>query len=294
MSGMPESQLRWAQANTATPQQASDWTITVLDSRVSGTAFPADMGMGPVVDMAGPVVDMAMGDGGSSSGPPPAPDQLLPPGIALMASAARNMMDLPAVVYYDYERGNLRYTEFNPNMGKWSVPVILDGEDAKGNDTGDVGRYPSITFDGNNLGHIAYESGPQDKLYYMNTMARMRVLVDDGYHKDEMTQDGLPSPVWHFVGDSSSIVILQSGLPSVAYQDSTLLELRLATMQKDGSWQKQYIAGHAMPFKGSYGFYANMKNLAGNGVLSTYAINQQLDQPVYFVEVFALDFGSIE
>ena len=27
VSGMPESQLRWAQANTTTPQSSSDWTV---------------------------------------------------------------------------------------------------------------------------------------------------------------------------------------------------------------------------------------------------------------------------
>jgi hypothetical protein len=30
----------------------------------------------------------------------------------------------------------------------------------------------------------------------------------------------------------------------------------------------------------------------GSGVLSTYAINQQLSQPSFYVEVFALDFGA--
>ena len=293
MSGGPESQLRWAQATTATPQATGDWTVTILDSRPILSTLPVDMGTA-TPDMAqGP--DMAGIDGGTPTAPPTMADEILPPGIALMSSAARNQMGLPAVVYYDYEKGNLRYIAFDPNMGKWAAPQILDGEDAMGTDTGDIGRYPSLVFDNVGTAHIAYESGPQNELYYMNTMDKTRVVIDDGYHNtDETTQDGIPSPVYHFVGDSSSMVMLQNGQPAVAYQDSTVLQLRLATRQADGSWSKQYIAGHASPFKGSYGFYANLRLEGGNGVLSTYAINQQLDNPSYYVEVFALDFGAIE
>jgi hypothetical protein len=293
MSGMPESQLRWAQANTATPTSSSDWTITVLDSRPTTATSSTDGGV--VMDMA-----MAAGDGGVDGGmstPATPVDELLPPGIALMSAAARNQMDLPAVVYYDYDRGNLRYVAFDPNMGKWTVPAILDGEDSTGKDLGDFGRYPTLIFDMNGTGHIAYEStsGAISQLCYMNTMAKMRELVDDGFSdSDEMTQDGIPSPVWHSVGDSASVQLKANGQPVIAYQDSTVLELRLATRQMDATWQKQYIAGHAMPFKGSYGFYANLKMSGSDGVLSTYAINQQPENPLYYVEIFALDFGSIE
>src|SRR5262249_21753805 len=106
------------------------------------------------------------------------------------------------------------------------------------------------------------------------------------------TQDGIPSPVFHFVGDSSSMALTPMGQPVVAYQDSTLVQLRLATRQMDGTWSKQYIAGHAQPYKGSSGFYANLQMVGGVGVLSTYAINQQMTNPLYWVEIFALDFGS--
>ncbi|HEX8951903.1 MAG TPA: hypothetical protein VF945_08660, partial [Polyangia bacterium] len=37
VSGMPESQLRWAQATTTTPASASDWQITVVDSRLDSS-----------------------------------------------------------------------------------------------------------------------------------------------------------------------------------------------------------------------------------------------------------------
>jgi hypothetical protein len=122
----------------------------------------------------------------------------------------------------------------------------------------------------------------------------MQELVDDGYHPtDEQTQDGIDSPVWHVVGDSSSIQT-HAGMVVIAYQDSTVLMLRLAIKGADGKWMKQYVAGHAMPFMGAYGFYANLKVNNGQGVLSTYAINQQLAIPSFYVEVFAINLGIIQ
>ncbi|HEX8950192.1 MAG TPA: hypothetical protein VF945_00030, partial [Polyangia bacterium] len=222
------------------------------------------------------------------------PDVLLPEGIALMASAARKADGTPGIAYYDRTRGNLRFVEWNPSTNAWNKPQILDGEDAMGNDLGDVGLYSSLTYDAMGVAHISYENASKDSLFYMNNKAKIPELVDDGYHpKDEQTQDGIDSPVWHLVGDSSSIQELK-GTIVVAYQDSTVLMLRMAIRGADGKWTKQYVAGHAMPFMGSYGFYANLKVAGGQGVLSTYAINQQMPIPSFYVEVFAVSLGLIQ
>jgi hypothetical protein len=163
-----------------------------------------------------------------------------------------------------------------------------------GNDLGDVGLYSSLTYDGMNVAHISYENSSKDSLFYINNKAKMPEIVDDGYHpKDEQTQDGIDSPVWHLVGDSSSIQLATSSIV-VAYQDSTVLMLRMAVKGADGKWTKQYVAGHAMPFMGAYGFYANLKVNNGQGVLSTYAINQQLSVPTFYVEVFAVNLGIVQ
>jgi hypothetical protein len=286
VSGMPESQLRWAQANTTTPTSTSDWTISVVDSRLaSSDGAPAtDMGT-PGPDMAMPPPDMA--------GTTP-PDQLLPEGIALMASAARKADGSPGIAYYDRTRGNLRFVEWNPTTSAWNTPVVLDGEDAAGTDLGDVGLYASLTYDAMGVAHISYENASKDSLLYVNSMTKVPETVDDGYHPmDEQTQDGIDSPVWHLVGDSSSIQE-QTGNIVIAYQDSTVLMLRLAIKGADGKWTKQYVAGHAAPFMGSYGFYANLKVSNGQGVVSTYAINQQLNIPSFYVEVFAVNLGMIQ
>ncbi len=283
-SGNPESQLRWAQANTTTPTSQADWTITVVDARVVGDsgAPPSDMGVGP--DMAMPPADMA--------GTTP-PDVLLPEGIALMAAAARKPDGSPGIAYYDRTRGNLRFVEWNPSTNAWNKPQILDGEDAQGNDLGDVGLYTSLTYDMNGVAHISYENASKDSLFYINTKTKMPEVVDNGYHpKDEQTQDGIDSPVWHLVGDSSSIQE-HAGTVVVGYQDSTVLMLRLASRNADGTWKKQYMAGHAMPFMGAYGFYANLKVANDNGVLSSYAINQQMTIPSFYVEVFGFNLTTI-
>jgi MYXO-CTERM domain-containing protein len=272
-SGMPESQLRWAQAKVKDPQQTSDWTILVLDAR------PLEVPPSP----------------DPSASPAAAPDVLLPEGVALMASAARRSDDSPAVAYYDRVRGNLRYVEFVPSANSWSDPIILDGEDGNGNDTGDVGLYPSLTFDTVDVAHISYVNATKDDLLHIDSMNRMREVVDDGYRPtDEMTLDGLASPVFHLVGDSSSIGI-SGGKLAIAYQDSTIVTLRVALQDPMTlKWTLGTIAGHAMaPFKGSYGFYACLRPRLGNAVVASYAINQQMETPLYFVEVFAVDLGSI-
>jgi hypothetical protein len=163
-----------------------------------------------------------------------------------------------------------------------------------GNDLGDVGLYPSLVYDMNNVAHISYENATHDSLLYINSMTKMPETVDNGYHPaDEQTQDGIDSPVWHLVGDSSSIQLL-GGLPVIGYQDSTVLMLRLAEKGADGKWTKKYVAGHATPFTGSYGFYADLEVSGGQAVLSSYAINQQMNVPLFYVEVFSVNLGLIQ
>src|SRR5581483_10449180 len=149
-------------------------------------------------------------------------DPLLPESIAIMPSVARKKDGSPGIVYYDRTRGNLRFVEWDPKGMKWGAPQLLDGEDAMGGDTGDVGLYPSLTYDDTDVAHISYEDATHDNLLYVNLMDKTPEVADDGYHpKDETTLDGLDSPVYHLVGDSSSIQTV-AGQVVIAYQDSTV------------------------------------------------------------------------
>ena len=261
-SGKDEGQLRFAQATTADPQSAKDWTITVVDSRPLPVKAATDM-----------TVD------------------LQPNSIAIMPTLARKANDAPSIAYYDRERGNLRYAELS--AGKW-VTSILDGEDSAGKDTADVGQFPSMTFDTADIAHIAYVDGSHDNLLYVDTNEKTPMVIDDGYRPmDEMTSDGLPSPVFHLVGDSASIKIAQDQIV-IAYQDSTSVDLRLAVRDAAGKWGNQRIAGHDAPYKGSYGFWANAQ-VGGRGVyVGSYGIDQQSTPARYFFDIFFVDLGLIQ
>ncbi len=270
-SGVPEGQLRVAQANTTSPQSSSDWTITIVDAR-------------PL-----PMASTDGGDGGTAA----TGDELLPEGIGLMPSLARKSDNTPGIAYYDRTRGNLRYVEYDNMQGKWGTPQLLDGEDDTGFDTGDVGLYPGLAFDETDVGHISYEDATHDNLLYVNLKDLTPEVADDGYRPDdEQTLDGLNSPVYHLVGDSSSVAAL-SGQVVVAYQDSTALELRVAQRGQDGKWSTQTIAGHADPFTGSYGFYANLRISNRIGIISSYAINQMSNNLPFYVEIFSVNLGLI-
>jgi hypothetical protein len=143
------------------------------------------------------------------------------------------------------------------------------------------------------VAHISYVDATHDNLLYVNSRDRMPEIADDGYRPaDEKTRDGLDSPVFHLVGDSSSIQTV-AGQPIIAYQDSTTLQLRVARRDPSAKWSSMAIAGHMMPFKGAYGFYASFRVTRSSGVISTYAFNQQLETPIYYVEVFLFDLGII-
>ena len=119
-------------------------------------------------------------------------------------------------------------------------------------------------------------------------------VLDDGYRAiDETTLDGLPAPVYHLVGDSSSVQV-QGENVYVAYQDSTVMQLRYGTRDPmKNTWKLENIAGHATPFKGAYGFYAQNRVVGGQGIVSSYVIDQRHDVPQFFVEVFAMTLQTI-
>ncbi len=276
--GKPEGQLKWAQAKTPFPQGPDDWTITIVDRRTLG------------FDVGGAgTPDMGTDDAGTAA---PAGDPLLPESIGIMASVARKPDGSPGIVYYDRPLGNLRYVEMVSGM--WQAPSVLDGEDASGKDNGDVGMYPSLTYDTQGIGHVSYVDATRDNLMYIDTLNRVRAIVDDGFRMgEETTNDGLPSPIYHLVGDSSSIQLIGTK-PLIAYQDSTTLQVRFAQLNPDGAWTHRALAGHDMPFKGAYGFYTTMRVKDSHAVVASYVINQQVTPAEFYVDVLDIDLGLVQ
>jgi hypothetical protein len=244
------TELRYAQASTATPSSTGDWTISVVDT----AAVP------PLPDGATAPVD-------------------LPDAVALFIAAARLNDGSPILAYYDRINGDLKVARFDATAGAFAAPEVIDGADGA-----DVGQYPSITVAADGKVHISYVDASHDNLLYVNLTDKTPEVVDDGYRIDGTTEDGLPRPVFHLVGDDSGIVI--SGVAiAVAYQDSTTHELRLAIRDAaTNTWKSDAVAGDEDPYVGGYGFYAAAAISGTNVVMSSYVIdNLNYD---FWVEVF--------
>ncbi len=128
------TELRFAQAATSDPTQASDWTVSVIDS----AAVPAP-----------------------SSDPLP-----IPMGVGLFVNAARLADGSPVVVYYDRVNGDLKSARFNAGAGAFDPPQVLDGASV------DVGWYPSVAVDAADVLHVSYVSAANHDLLYLDTQHR--------------------------------------------------------------------------------------------------------------------------
>ena len=237
------TELRFAEATTASPAGPGDWTVTVVDS--------AEVPEGAEED--------------------PLP---IPMGVGLFVNATRLSDDSPVLVYYDRLAGDLKAAR--PGEDGF-VSEVLDGDGV------DVGWYPGVAVDAEDQLHVSYVSASNDDLLYVNTIDRTPEVIDDGYRLVGTTEDGLPVPEFHFVGDDSSLVLTEGG-PFVAYQDATSHELRLASRNDDGTWTHEPIAGHESTFAGGYGFYASAAGVDGGLAISTWVLDQPSSQA--WVEIF--------
>jgi MYXO-CTERM domain-containing protein len=241
--GTVRAEVRYASAQTPNPTTAGDWMIQTIDT----ITLPA---MDP-------------------NKPDPYP---LPEGLGLFLDATRDpTTQAPVVVYYDRVNGDLKMAQLDPQSGVFKAPVVLDGS---GNGK-DVGWYPSVAVDAAGTVHVAYQSATKDDLLYINTKDNAAELIDDGYRIVGVTQDGLPKPEFHIIGNDASLILTPGG-PVVAYQDSTSHELLITSRKQSGEWQRTTLAGGVMPnFVGAYGFFASSV-LSGNDIVIS---NWVVDQP---------------
>ncbi len=256
--GVQRTEVRFAQASKTHPTLVSDWNLFIVDS----LAVP------PPED---PTAD-----------PPP-----LPEGIGLFLTSARMANGAPVIAYYDRPNGDLKVVFFDQANNIWLDPVVADGADGS-----DVGWYPSIAVDASDVVHLTYVNAGNDDLLYTNLSVNTPEVIDDGYRQDGVTDDGLPLPVFHFVGDDSGLVVA-GALTAVAYQDATSHELLFSIRNNnDGTWTWTSMAGaDTETWGGGYGFYATADIDGDNVVLSSYVIDQQNYD--YWVEIFRLP-GVIE
>ena len=146
------------------------------------------------------------------------------------------------IAYYDRIHGNLGVA--SRSSGAW-VARIVDGEDAMGKDTGDVGIGASLFIDTSNDWHLAYVDGLAESLRYLKltggTKAGTPEVIDDG-----LGVAGVPfADGQHLVGDDANLVVTPSGEVRVSFQDATAGKLHYATgslAADKHTWAVQEIA----------------------------------------------------
>ena len=176
----------------------------------------------------------------------------LPDGLGLFIDSARMPNQAPVVTYYDRAGGDLKVARFNVQAGQFAAAKVLDGSNGV-----DAGWSPSVAVDARGVVNVAYVGTTGDDLKYVtDAPGAVPEVVDDGYRIDGTTVDGLPRPVFHFVGADAGLVLSPGGAPLVVYQDATTQELLLAHKQADGKWTHVSIAGGTQPWPGGYGFFA--------------------------------------
>ncbi len=244
------AEVRFAAAQVPFPTSAADWQTWVVDSAPL-----------PPVDPANPEV------------------YPLPNGLGLFIDSARMPDNSPVVVYYDRANGDLKMAKFNVAMNKFDAPKLLDGSMGV-----DAGWSPSVAVGPDGKVHVAYVSATGDDLKYIVEGTPAEV-VDDGYRIVGNTVDNLPKPEFHFVGDDAGLVLANNGqTPMISYQDATTQELLLTDKKSDGTWNRNSVAGAVQPWPGAYGFFAASAVTPTEIVMSTWVIDQPLDQN--WVEVF--------
>jgi hypothetical protein len=245
------AEVRYAAAQTQFPTSAADWQFWTVDK--------ADI--------------------------PANPDEVypLPGGLGLFIDSARNPSNqAPVVAYYDRTNGDLKVSKFNPSSGQFATPVVLDGTNGV-----DAGWSPSVGVDANGVVNVAYVGATTDDLKFTTDATNApKEVIDDGYRIDGITVDGLPKPVFHFVGDDAGLVLAGANGPRVVYQDATTQELLLAEKGQDGKWTHTSVAGgpQVSPWPGAYGFFASAALSPTDVVMSTWVIDQPSDEN--WVEVF--------
>ncbi|MEM9196112.1 MAG: hypothetical protein AAGF12_43505, partial [Myxococcota bacterium] len=142
-----------------------------------------------------------------------------------------------ALVYYDRVTGNIWGAE--QEGGAWNAPVLIDGYGVNDEAIGDSGIGASLFVDDAGVWHVTYVDGAEETLRYATVTDGTVVteLVDNG-----STDGANPHPDGrHIIGDDSSVVVTGSGEVRVAYQDSTLQRVMLATKPMGGEWSTRVV-----------------------------------------------------
>jgi hypothetical protein len=271
--GGKKSQLRWAQAKNATPAAQADWTVTVVAEAgipCAGLCKTSEVCVKATAVCQVPETtcgDTCAGDtacvGGMCTDILPSPSFTdLPEGTGLFASAGRLPDDRPVIAFHDRSTGDLRLAVLEA-AGTWSV-VPLDATPEA-----DTGQWASLVVAKDGTVHVAYQDATTDRLLvvsWKDGQVGAIQVVDDGLRPPERP---------HPVGASAQLMLLGDGSLRVAYQDSALSDLLLATRSQDGTWTRIELS--AGP--DGYGFYAAAAVEASNVWVSNFVYSTTIYPP---------------
>jgi MYXO-CTERM domain-containing protein len=268
------SQLKWAQAASATPTSTADWTITVIHEApvpCAGLCGPEDANACVKATNTCAVIEGTCGGcgdgtacvGGACVEVLPAPPAVtdLYEGAGLFASAGRMPDGTPVVAFYDRTQGDLLLAAYD-GVSAWTV-TPLDALAAT-----DTGQWCSLAVGGDGTVHVAYQNAVDDTLRYITFsggMPGVSELVDDGVRADR------PHPV----GAASAVVIDATGGVAIAYQDSFDNDVLVARRDAGGVWT------HTPLLMGptGYGFYTSAVVDAGTIWVATFGYSTEKYPP---------------
>lgn len=143
--------------------------------------------------------------------------------------------------FYDVQNGNLMLGRCS---GSKVDLQVLDGQDASGADSGDVGLWSSLAVDFRGDVGVAYFDRTRGALRYAGSVeGDVDISIVDAGGPCEGSDSSIAS-AW--VGQRASLDLFHSsasgpGLPRIAYLDATARSVRLARRSAHGTWSCRVV-----------------------------------------------------
>ena len=239
--GHRNTELRIARSNVVNPEDANDWSITLIAQAPGSCAGLCGSSEACIADDTGLETCTAVAsscspscDTGQACIAGACTDAVQPPTTAVLAKGTGlfpSLVVLPdgrlAVTYYDRSTRSLKIAVENAADTANFTESVLDDNAGR-----DSGMWSSAVVDGAGTVHVAYQDAIGDQLMYTtwNGNPGTPEVVDDGQRQGDRT---------HSVGASAAIYLV-NGTPAIAYQDGVTSDVYVAS--KQAPWSLTNVA----------------------------------------------------